>query len=75
MSLKWFAIAAALLAGAGLVSAAVSPPVRTSFPTEQGKPFKAPRQLVSKDGLLRATIDTNAGGRSGRPSRSRARTR
>jgi suppressor of ftsI len=40
--------------GAGLVSAAVSPPVRTSFPTEQGKPFKAPRQLVSKHGLLRA---------------------
>jgi suppressor of ftsI len=38
----------------GLVGAAASPPVRTSFPTVQGKPFNAPRQLVSKDGLLRA---------------------
>jgi suppressor of ftsI len=42
--------------GGGLVSAAGPPHVRTSFPTEQGKPFKPPRQLVSKDGLLRARL-------------------
>jgi suppressor of ftsI len=39
-------------AGAGLVSAAV-PRVRTTFQTEQAKPFKAPKQLVSKNGVLR----------------------
>src|SRR5215211_9077251 len=42
--------------GVGLVSAAVSPPVGTSFPTVQGKPFEAPRQLVSKHGSLRVRL-------------------
>jgi suppressor of ftsI len=35
---------------------AALPRVRTSFPTEQGKPFKAPRQLVSKRGILRVRL-------------------
>src|SRR5919109_2425140 len=46
-------VSLACCVGVGFVSAAALP-VRTSFPTEQGKPFKAPRQLVSKDGVLRA---------------------
>lgn len=39
-------------AGVGLGSAAV-PRVKTTFATDQGRPFKAPRQLVSRNGVLR----------------------
>ena len=39
----------------GAVTAA-APSVRTSFPTQQGKPFKNPRTLVSENGVLRARL-------------------
>jgi suppressor of ftsI len=48
-------VSLACCVGVGVVSAAVQS-VRTSFPAEQGKPFKAPRQLVSRDGVLRARL-------------------
>ena len=48
-------VSLACCVGVGVVSAAV-PSVRTSSPTEKAKPFKAPRQLVSRDGVLRARL-------------------
>lgn len=61
-------VALACCAAAGVVTAAV-PRVQTSFPTEQGKPFQAPRTLVSENGVLRARLVANesmvrVGGRS-----------
>jgi suppressor of ftsI len=51
-------VSLACCAGAGVVTAAV-PGVRTSFPTQQGKPFKAPRTLRSENGVLRARFVAN----------------
>jgi suppressor of ftsI len=45
-------------AAVSVVTAAV-PRVKTSFPTQQGKPFKAPRTLKSHNGVLRARFVAN----------------
>ena len=45
-------VSLASCAAVGVVTAAV-PNVKTSFPTQQGKPFRAPRTLTSDNGVLR----------------------
>ena len=49
------AVALACCGSIGLATAAV-PTVRTTFPTVQGRPFDPPRQLASRDGVLRARL-------------------
>ena len=44
-------VACCLAVGAAI---AAVPSVQTSFPTQQGKPFKNPRTLVAENGVLRA---------------------